>query len=362
MSTVLERAQRRRRYRLRRRALAELWFVGRAAAMMSRPVALLVIVWLIGSVVQRVYGDYGPSGQTSWSDAFFISYCLLFVEHVVARPTSLITQVVHYVQPVIGVVLLAEGVVKLGIALMRKDRNNSVWVQTMARFSEGHIVLCGVGSVGFRILEELAALGEDVIVVEKDEHCEFLERARALDALVLIGDARDDVLLKKLNIPGARAVIIATNDDLANLEIAMDVREMRSDVSIVMRLFDQRLARKVRASLGVEVSLSTSQLAAPLFASAALDRAVVGTHRIGQELLVVVELTVRAGGKLAGATVGLLSQTHDLTVVARRARGGEWTPQPKPGVKLEEGDLVQILVHSRRLPEVHALNGAPALS
>lgn len=358
MSTELERARRRSRYRLRRRVLAEAWFFGRAAAMLSRPVLLLVAVWLFGAIIQRFFGDYGPTGQTSWSDAFFISYCLLFMEHIVARPTSLLTLVVHYVQPVLGVVLLAEGVVKLGIALLRKDRNNSVWVQTMARFSKDHIVLCGAGSVGFRILEELAALGEDVIVIEKDEHCAFLERARALNALVIVGDARDDVVLGKLNIPEARAVIIATNDDLANLEIAMDVRELRSDVAIVMRLFDQRLASKVRASLGVEISFSTSQLAAPLFASAALDRAVVGTHRVGKELLVVVELTVRAGGKLAGATVGLLSQTHDLTVVARRAQGGEWSPQPKPGTKLDVGDSLQILVNSRRLTEIHALNRA----
>lgn len=175
----------------------------------------------------------------------------------------------------------------------------------------------------------------------------------------MIGDARADDLLASLNIDRARAVIIATDDDLANLEVAMDVREMREDIPIVLRLWDQRLAGKVRGVLGVQVSVSTSTLAAPLFASAALDTSVVGVHRIGEQLLNILELSVNAGSGFDGATVRQLADDQQMTVVALRPADTEnWHGQPPPGRRLEACDLIHVLVSSDRVADVHAHNRA----
>ncbi|MEQ1505109.1 MAG: NAD-binding protein, partial [Myxococcota bacterium] len=215
-------------------------------------------------------------------------------------------------------------------------------------------ILCGVGSVGFRIVEELVALGVEVYAVELHQNGVFVDRARQLGARVLIGDARAENLLRELNVGHARAVIVATNDDLANLEIAMDVREIRRDVPIVMRLFDQRLAQKVKASLGIEVSVSTSRLAAPLFASAALDPAIVGTHRVGDTVLVVLQVTLAASSSLRARRIADLAATG-LTVVAIRSDGGTWELSPDPTRLCSEHDELQILIPSHRVDEVHAL-------
>ena len=55
-----------------------------------------------------------------------------------------------------------------------------------------------------------------------------------------------------------------TNDDLANLEIALDAKRMNGTIRVVMRMFDQRLAGKVGGALELDESFSTSALAAPL--------------------------------------------------------------------------------------------------
>ncbi|MCB9766133.1 MAG: NAD-binding protein [Alphaproteobacteria bacterium] len=349
--------------RLWRRALAEAIFFGRALRSLTPPIVGLVVIWLVGAILHRYFGAPPGGPVPSWSTALFNSYCLLFMEHIFELPAHPVGQLVQYAQPVFGVFLMIEGVLRLGAQVFRKSENALAWVEIMAKVSRGHIVLCGAGNVGFRVLEELLHLGEEVYVIEANEDAPFLERARSAGAQVVVGDARDDHLLRRLNIQDARAIIIATNNDLANLEIAMDVREIRADIPIVMRLFDQRLARKVRHTLGIQVSFSTSQLAAPLFASAALDPSVVGTHRVGEELLVVMELAVAAGGRFANNTVAWLSQNAQLTVLALSPKGEtEWAPQPPPGTRIAPGDRVQVLVSSRRVSEVHGLNAAPEAS
>ena len=342
---------------LRTRALAELLYFGRSIRNIARPLSLLALVLGTGAALLHAYGTDDAGQPLSWPAAIFQSYGLLLSEHLDARPGAHpVLQVIQYLWPILGVLLLAEGLVKLGISVFRKEENREAWVEILARASRGHVILCGVGNVGFRTLEELIQLGEQVIAVDRDPTCPFLDRARALGVAVYVGDARDEHVLRKLNVEKAAAVIIATNDDLANLEIAMDVREVRDDVHVVMRLFDQALARKVRGALGVDVSVSTSALAAPLFASAALDRSVVGTQRVGYALMVVAEQDVHPQGQLVGATVGGLLKDMKLSVLALRAGDGPWELQPPPETRLRAGDRVQLLVHSRELGRVHALN------
>ena len=339
----------------RRRLLAEATFHVYALRVLVRPVAGLVLVWLLGTLAHRYFGA-GPEGlDPSWAKAAFVSYNLLFMEHLSQLPRHPVGQLVQYVQPLFGVFLLAEGLVKLGITVFRKEDNQEKWMSILANASSGHIILCGLGNVGVRVAEELLRMGHDVFALELDPDCPNLDRARELGVEVLVGDARVDGRLSSLNVARARAVIVAAADDLANLEIAMDAREADPDVPIVMRLFDQRLAQKVRGPLGIEVSFSTSKLAAPLLAAAALDDSVVGAHRVGDQTMVVMELAIGAAGKLAGIKLAELAGGHGMTVVAWR-RGADWDTRPDIQIRLSPGDGLQLMVDSSRLEEVHALN------
>jgi Trk K+ transport system NAD-binding subunit len=344
-----------RRRRLERRLRgwwAEAAFVGRALRVLVRPMAALVGAWFVGTMIERHWGAPPGGVQPRWDEAMFTAYTLLLGEMGAPLPADPWAQAVLYLMPLFGIVFVAEGVLKLGFTVFNKRDNAEEWIRIMASKSRDHVVLCGLGSVGFRVLEELLALDEQVFVIERDGDGEFIARARALGVEVLIGDARTENLLRSLNVTAARAVIIVTNDDLANLEIAMDVREIRADVPIILRLFDQRLAQKVKHTMGIQVSLSTSMVAAPLFASAALDTHVVGTHRVGGKLLLVVELAV--GVRLAGQTGASLLRQHGLTLVAR-ARDSVWRTEVGPDETIVVGDRVQVMVPSHRVAEARAL-------
>ncbi len=338
------------------RLLAESLYLLRALWTLRWAAFNLVALWCLGALGLRTFGAPPGGGVVSWSEAFFDAYFLMFFEPVAAVPDHPAGQVIQYAMPLLGIVVAAEGLLKLGLTVFQKDSDPERWMETLASTARNHVILCGLGSVGFRVLEELTGLGEQVFAIEQNGDSAFLARARQLGAEVLIGDARAEELLRKLNVARARAVIVATDNDLANLEIAMDVREIRADVPIVLRLFDQRLASKVQKTLGFEVSLSTSRLAAPLFAAAALEPSVVGAHRVGGEVQAVLEIEVAAGGGIQGLTVSEVIGTHRLTVLAVRPRGGDWKPQPQVATRLSAGDRIQVMVRGSEVARVHALN------
>ncbi len=343
----------RRRFELRaRRAWAEAAFFGRALRVLVRPLLALTAAFVVGTTVERFWGAPVGGAPPRWDEAAFTSYTLLMGEMGAPLPADPWAQAVLYLLPLVGIVFVAEGVIKLGFTVFDKRAHPGEWVRIMAEKSRGHVVLCGLGTVGFRVLEELVAAGEQVFVIERDPAGEFVARARELGAEVLIGDARTENLLRSLNVASARAVLVVTDDDLANLEIAMDVREIRADVPIILRLFDQRLAQKVRQTMNIQVSLSTSMVAAPLFASAALDTHVVGAHRVGGRLLLVVELDV--GPKLAGRSAAMLLRDHGLTLVAVRT-GDTWRTELGADDTVVLGDRVQVMVPSHRVEAARAL-------
>lgn len=343
-----------------RRALAELRFYGHILRTLVGPTLRLALVVLVGAVLERHFGSPPGAEQLSWPQAFYASYCLLYLEHVHALPAHPVGQAVGYIQPLLGILLLAEGFVKIMVASVSRGAQSEVWVQILASTSRGHTLVIGVGSVGFRIIEELRAMGEQVFAVERAEDGPFVASARELGVHVLVGDARSDSVLRSLNVSKARAVIVATDDDLVNLEVAMDVRELTPDVPVVLRLFDQRLARKVRSALGVEISFSTSALAAPLFASAALDTRVVGTHRIGDHHLLIARLTVEPGSRLDGASAADMSQLYRLTLLALASPGADWQLQPTPMTRVRGGDQIRVALQRDQLDDVGELVQAPA--
>lgn len=174
----------------------------------------------------------------------------------------------------------------------------------------GHVVVVGLGSLGVRVVGSVLATGTPVVVVEADEGNRYLAQARALGAKVVLGDATQAGTLEMVNLGAARAAAVLTSDDLTNLEVALAVRDWlgpRTDVTVALRLFDQRLAATVRQAFGFPHVRSTDELAAPWFVGAALGLEVLGTFYAGDVPLLYASVHVTPGGGLDGARVDALT-------------------------------------------------------
>ena len=225
------------------------------------------------------------------------------------------------------------------------------------RTMKDHVVLCGMGNVGFRVLEHLRRLGRDVVVVEKQEDNKFLEDARRLGVQVVIGDIRLASTLERAGVKDARCVIAVSDNDLANLEAGLNARNVNEGIRVVLRVFDQNLANKIKKGFNIQTAFSTSTLAAPAFAMAALDPSVVGCFFVGDDLMLTLEVTVKAGGRLDGLTVAELTRLGRWSVLSRRdAASGEKTLYPDGAAALAAGDALTLAALPECVADIQALN------
>jgi len=114
--------------------------------------------------------------------------------------------------------------------------------------------------------------GVTVVALERRRSGRFVGQARELGVPVIIRDMKEDQALIDAGIEHARAIVIATNDAIANLEVALDAKRMNPSIRVVMRMFDEKVAHKISDAMDVDVAFSSSTLAAPVVAKMAMER------------------------------------------------------------------------------------------
>jgi Trk K+ transport system NAD-binding subunit len=193
----------------------------------------------------------------------------------------------------------------------------------------GHVVVCGLGSVGFQVVEELRKRDERMVVIERAGDGRFLATARRLGIAVIVGDATVPEVLRQAHAGTAKAVMAVTNNELANLEIALLVRELNPQQRVVLRMADAQLAQTLREAANIRLALSTSALAAPAFIATLFGDRVQNIFLVGSRVLAAVELVVQADDPvLNGQLVQTLSADYLLLPVSLTAADGSPRPQP----------------------------------
>ena len=146
-------------------------------------------------------------------------------------------------------------------------------------------------------------------MIERNEDNRFLSAVRDLDVPVIFGDATLRQTLQSARVDRARAVAVLTRDDIINIETGIVLAEMlgkrqrpetRTDIPLVLRVYDRALGVAVAQRFGFENVRSTVKLAAPWFIGAAIGLQVLGTFSVGQNSFVVGGMQVAAGSELDG--------------------------------------------------------------
>ncbi|HET8953104.1 MAG TPA: NAD-binding protein, partial [Solirubrobacteraceae bacterium] len=133
-----------------------------------------------------------------------------------------------------------------------------------------HVVVVGLGQVGYRLCTLLRECGIPVVVVEADEHDESVGHARRDKLPIVIGRGADPVVLRKLSLDRARALAAVTPDDLTNVEVAMTARSLTDDLRVVLRAGDGEVAQETGSLFRIGHVIDVHRVAAALIASRAL--------------------------------------------------------------------------------------------
>ena len=226
-----------------------------------------------------------------------------------------------------------------------------------AKRMKNHVIVCGLGKVGIRVLERLCCLEQPCVAIDLENSSGFLEKTKSLRIPVIVGDAKQAPILEDANIESASSIVVCTAEDLLNLEIALAARELNPTIRVVLRIFDPNLARRVDAGFGFDTAFSTSALSAPAFAMAAIDPNVVASFEIEEEVMLNIQIEVKGRSALDGISVESLKARTPLSLLSHKSvASGTRTDHPNPATKLSSGDTIVACISRENRQELHRLN------
>jgi voltage-gated potassium channel Kch len=333
------------------------WCFVRVAFRHFRKRFFLMAAILLGGCVLFMICE--PEKHHSLPRAIFFSWALVFGETPEEFPHSYVLRGLFFLMPILGLTVIIEGIIDFALMLRDRRRYERSWCTMLASSFSDHIVLVGFGKLGYRAFLVLRKLGEAVVVIERDPNCQFLDELRRDGNPLLIGDARRDALLLEANTAKARSIILATDDDLANLEIALDAQRMNPNIRVVVRMFDQTIADKMSAGFNIDMAMSPSAISAPTFATSAVAPAIVGSFIVGDQLVAMQRWLIRRNGLMVGLTVGEVTARFGFGVVEQRLPNGQPRLFPTPDTRLEPGDGIVLQGPLHALKDLWNRDGAP---
>jgi Trk K+ transport system NAD-binding subunit len=219
----------------------------------------------------------------------------------------------------------------------------------------GHVVVVGLGNLGTRAIQQLHDLGVPVTAIDKAESARGTRLVRELGIPLIIGDASRPETLREASVSTAQALLAVSTDDVANLEAALQGRQINPELRAVLRLFDGDFADRLQRTFGLTSSKSVSYLAAPAFAAAMQEREVTGTISVKRKVLLVAEIPVQPGSPLDGLTVAEAQRTGEIRAIAlANARTRHTVISPPPDHRLAPDDWLIVVATAAGLTRMLA--------
>ncbi|WP_433229530.1 NAD-binding protein [Micromonospora sp. CA-248260] len=325
------------RARRRRRPLAVLLRAVRSFATRKIGIAVLTllgVIALLGWLNARAVA-------VSWTEALYLTLVttLSGQDPDVTKPAA--AQIMQVVLNLAGLALIplitavvVDGIVNARLALhagrIQPERT-------------GHVVVVGLGNIGTRVMAQLHDFGVEVVAIDRSAEARGAALARRLGVPLIVGDAAREETLLSASVEHCQALVVVSTDDGVNLRAALNGRALNPELRVVLRLFDGDFAERIQRAFGIGISRSVSYLAAPSFAAALLDRAVIATIPVDRHALLVVEVPVVAGAALDGRPLGAVARPGEVRLLAHSRVGQKTDWRADPRMVISAGDRLTVV-------------------
>ena len=292
----------------------------------------LLYFWLAGLVNEPV---------ASFTEAVYLVLTATFLQPLGGFPSHFVLQLFHFIMPIVGIGILAQGLADFGSLLFNRRARSKEWEMAIASTMNGHIILIGLGHLGFRVVQRLHEMGENVVVIELQSTSDTVAAVRALNIPVIPDDATRPSALEAANIREARTIILASQADAMNLQIALKARSLNPKIQVVIRIFDEDFAHALQEQFGFN-ALSATEMAAPIFAAAAAGADVTNPISVEGQQLSLARLTIRSNSRFDNTTVGFVEDNYHLNIVLLR-RDHQSELHPTDNHPIHAGDTLAVL-------------------
>jgi voltage-gated potassium channel len=315
------------------------------------PLLIFSTLVLLGGLILKLTYHHEALG---YEKACYSVFLMIFLESALDFPDEWYLQPLFFLLPIVGLGAVADSVVRLAFLMFTKKQQLPEWQRMVASLYRNHVVVVGVGKVGYQIIKGLLELHETVVAVDMADRTHLREEVFDFGVPIIQGNARNAKTLEQAGVKVARAVIMATSDDLTNLDGGLTARDLNPGARIVLRLFDESLAQKVAGAFTLP-AISTAQVAAPAFIAAATGRKVYQEFRLSDQLLHLTDLTIHPSGTLVGQSVGTIQAGNVVNIVMHQGPSGV-NVNPGHEIVLGPGDSILVIAPMDRLLALEARN------
>lgn len=256
-------------------------------------------------------------------------------------PHAAYLELFYFVMPLVGLIILAQGIADFGVVFFNRRSRSKEWEMAVASTFHQHVVLIGLGHLGFRAAKHLHEMGQDVVAIELNPSADAVSTVKSLGIPVIHDDANRRQSLEAANIEHAHTILLCTQNDSLNLQIALKARKRNPKIEVVMRIFDDEFAEALHDQFAF-TAFSATGMAAPAFAAAAAGVEMTRPITIEGETLSLASLTLVSNSILSELTIGALELRYNVSVVLLR-RNAESDLHPPADMQLIPGDILGIL-------------------
>ncbi|MGC9037552.1 MAG: potassium channel family protein [Candidatus Micrarchaeia archaeon] len=114
----------------------------------------------------------------------------------------------------------------------------------MQQTLKDHVIVCGYGLVGEKVVELLQQYKIPYVVVEIDKAKADVLKEKGIP--VVCGDATSSKVLKEAGIEKAKAIAIATDDDAKNFFTVITAKSLNSKIIIATRANSELIVNKLK--------------------------------------------------------------------------------------------------------------------
>lgn len=280
----------------------------------SIPLLLFTLTIIGGGVLYYFLAQKAGEPLATPLEAIYQVLSMTFLQTGGSFPHTWYLGIFYFVMPVIGLIMLAQGVTEFSVMLFNRRARAKEWEVAVASTYNNHIILVGLGHLGFRVAEELAKMEQDIVIIESNPNADLINSVKAMGIPVIQDDATREPALESAGARRARAIILCTQNDSLNLKVALKARNLKPDIQVIIRIFDDDFAHALQEQFGY-TAFSATGMAAPAFAAAASGVDMTRPITIEGQSMSLAYLIVKAASQIINKSVSDIEQRYHLSVV-----------------------------------------------
>jgi voltage-gated potassium channel len=278
------------------------------------PLIIFVVTIIGGGILYYYLSQRAGVYLQDPLEAIYQVLALTFLQSGDDFPGVWYLEIFYFLMPLIGIIVLAHGFTEFGVMLFNRQGRNKEWQMAVASTFRNHIILVGLGHLGFRVARDLSEMAQDVVIVEKNPQADLVASAKDMGIPVIQDDAAREQSLEAAGIQRARAIILCTQNDALNLKIALKARRLKPNLQVVLRIFDDDFAQALQEQFHF-TAFSATGMAAPAFAAAAAGVDMTRPITIEGTSLCLARFEIPNDSHLARMSVEQIEQQYNVSVV-----------------------------------------------